>query len=210
MRTILFAAAGLFAGAGLPLLDDTKQPPLQIELTIDGQRHELVAGTPAKVRIGDAEHVLVATPKATRQFAAAGVAFEYAAGMGFEYESDEEFDMRTWTLDGSDTTVLVYEFTDGSTTPMARSVLAGTANQFEPDAKIDELRLSIGGKQQTTYKVVVDISDEPVAFYTFDPAGCHGRIVVMIQDMLDENGATTAETKQLLTLLDKTFRTTAK
>ena len=71
--------------------------------------------------------------------------------------------------------------------------------------RIEEIRLSIGGRKQKAFKGSVPLAGDRMTFFTFGAIRKDRCCVVMIQDTGDGDDIAD-ETKEMLQRLDETFR----
>lgn len=189
-------------------------PPLRLTVTVGGVAHQLVDGVEQVVDVAGAPTKLRVDVAPLRRFAAAGVAFDYPRDMAFEFE--ETGVLQTWTLEGSDLTVMVSRFQMGEADEFVADTLGQMAANFaeiegdEPE-KLEPCVVVAGGVDRAGQRVRFTIAEQPMMNKAFglDLGKGKGCVMVMLQDSCGEDGAPSAEHEAFLALLAKSFAVTA-
>jgi hypothetical protein len=183
------------------------EPPLVHRIRIGDQEITLEPGKEIKVEGTFTNPSIVLLPAEARTFSAAGIRFDYPSRFKWSSERDEESDLRTWTMEGSDAMVMVQAH------PMAKispdDVVGASVEQFRKmNAKVSQ------GKSERTFGGVkhqgvhmrgilalgVEIYQECYAFRT----GAGGTLILTLQDSR-EDGKVSREFTELCRLLEKSF-----
>ncbi|QDU86596.1 hypothetical protein Pla163_37470 [Planctomycetes bacterium Pla163] len=89
-------------------VDETEEPPARYLLTVDGTTTTVFAERNFEIAVGGATYRGSIEPLPTRELTVDGYCFEYPVGMSFEHESEDG--VTIWTLEGSETTAMVFRF----------------------------------------------------------------------------------------------------
>lgn len=214
MRALLPSVLAAAIAVAVGRQDPEQPPPLRLTVTVGGVAHQLVDGVEQVVDVAGAPTKLRVDVAPLRRFAAAGVAFDYPRDMAFEFE--ETGVLQTWTLEGSDLTVMVSRFQMGEADEFVADTLGQMAANFaeiegdEPE-KLEPCVVVAGGVDRAGQRVRFTIAEHPMTNTAFgiDLGKGKGCVMVMLQDSCGEDGAPSAEHEAFLALLAKSFAVTA-
>lgn len=204
---VLTAVLGSGLGFAIPqqaALQTSDEPALQFELRIDGVKHTLTEGQKHKLIVAGKEHDAVIKVTPYRHFAAAGIQFDYPHAMPFGFEAGHE--LTTWTLDGQDLTILIYQFEAGEPDEMARLMLKSTADVLDADAKIREQTRKLAGKKRTVLSCDLSMARSKMLTSSFGLKASGKTCVIMLQDNATGSGKPSAEA----IAMDRLFATTLR
>lgn len=190
---------------GAPQDPEAAPPPFRLTVTIDGVEHQLVDGVAKRIELGGKQVALKADVAPLRHFAAAGVEFDFPRDMAFEFESSTV--LRSWTLEGSDVTVMMHALAAGTAEDMIRGVLAGLAEiGGGAAAQPEQCTVRYEGADHPAKRAVVELGGTTIEDIVFgldrDDADS---VVVVLQHNLGEDGERTAECQRLLELFERTL-----
>lgn len=193
-------------------VDPTQPPPLRLQVTIDGVKHEFVDGVDAVADVGGRARTVRVDVSPLRRFAAGDVAFDVPRDMAFEHEDHGV--MQTWTLEGSDLTVMVHRFLVGGADDFVASTLSSLAESLaeatgEAAPASAACAVVAGGVERAARRVEFAIAGNEMATTAFALALGKGGVMVMMQDSPGEDGEPSAECARFLELLATTFAVTA-
>ena len=205
MNKLLLASASLLAGFGANGLADPSEPPLQVVLTIDGVQQKLTTGEQVSVNIAGKPRDVLVEVAPTRRLEAEGVAFDYPSSMGFEFEHDEEVQLKMWTLDGNDVTLILSQFsfeTDG----MARQMLESSLEALDQEAELREIEVHFSGKKTSALQARVNVVGNAMEITAIALPIPGKSCILMIQDSLEDDGGHTQESSTVMQLLAETMK----
>ena len=185
----------------------TTEPPLEFVLEIDGQKMPMTADAPTKITVGGKEVIAKLTVLPDRLFQGPSVSFRYPRQHAFAADATTP-GMTQWTLDG-DSNVLIVQHVDEKVDQqeMVKDLVDGLKRQFGArNVKRSKGEVSLGGKKYPATGLTATIVSEKIHFDIVPFAAGEGTYVLMIQDSVNDDGSQSAETKQVLELLDKTFK----
>jgi len=205
MRTLTAAlVAFLLLGLVEAGAKENEEPPqlltLQIEgggqtaVRIDEPFTAMIDGKPVKMKLTASPH---------RILAIAGVSLHYPRSFMFEYELDEG--MRTWSLDGSSTSIMLMGTEALSPDEFLKDMESAHSGS---KVKVSNVRLAISGRVLSGRRLDIEIAGTSMRMrqdlYAFK--GGARTYLLMIQDSLTDEGNATPETQEVLKLLSKTLR----
>ena len=91
--------------------DETREPPLKYKLLIDGKAYDIVEKEPLKLTGTLKDPTVKLEAEENREFTYGGVSFLYPRGFSFEPDI-KDVSCKSWTLTGTDTTVLYINMTE--------------------------------------------------------------------------------------------------
>ena len=208
IRVLLLLSAIPFTlvavGGGPHGSQGVEQPPLRILLEIGGEEYLVDDGQQVEIELAGQRVVAGVRVQPTRRLLAAGLSFEFPSAMNYEFEPDQGLDM--WTLDGGNSTVLLQSFAAGDAQELARYVLEATVRALDEDfGELQPATLRLGGRDMPALAGRVTLAGSSQLW-----TGCgievgERQMVLMLQDMVGDDGVTTTEMQGILRLLDKTF-----
>jgi len=208
MYRLLLVAASLFAvTAAAPTATEHQDPPLRLTLRIDGQDHSLLDGQEVLLTIEGKQQKVKVMVAPTRRFDGAGVQFDFPRDMPLEFEHDDP--MRTWTLDGTDVTVMLFALGLGRA-EMAKTILDSQSAALGVEvAAPTATTLDLGGVAHAAFEVRVEIAGTTMHMLAADVRVGDGAVTLVVQDSLTDDGARSADCARMLDLLAKTWQVTA-
>ncbi|MCA8964293.1 MAG: hypothetical protein H6838_02555 [Planctomycetes bacterium] len=203
IRVLTFAMAAVAAAAPVHRQDRGAEPPYRLSVEIDGVVVQVVDGERGEVTIGDRKLPIRATVLPTRILDAKGVRFEFPRSMAFEVDSEEYLDH--WALDGGDCTILLERF-GGVDGPSAAELLESMTQQtggVVEDPKPVALTLGKVKVKGVVGMLMIGSSGIQTTVVRLEAGGA--TYLLVLQDMLDEQGEMTQESKQVREILARTF-----
>jgi len=205
---VIVPATGLmvYANAKPAPRDPATPPPMLLELTIDGQTHDVPLGTPSTLTIHGRQVAVSIAAKPYRELAAAGVELHYPQHMAYEYDEGEG--VTTYTMDGNDA-VLMLQHYQGKITPAEALAfyVDGVSGMFgQANTHIGDTALQLAGKQVQGKRLRIMVAGNVFVQDVFAIAGPAGTLGIVVQDTPDDDGKTTAETRAMTDMLEKSFR----
>jgi len=204
VRTLILLA--LFSPAVLVAAEPDSEPPLEVTLEVDGQAVDAAVGETATVTLDGKPRTVKLTAKPTRRFVKAGVEFRYPSH--FTYGIDRESpDVTIYSVEGPAALVMVQSFTEevGTAQAAADGVLEYLRGAYG-DALTEEKEITVrlGGKTMRGRRVTANLADVVLRQEIFPIESVRG--VLMVQTILDEQGAEPKETEAVRKLLADTFK----
>ena len=192
--------------------DETREPPLELDVEIAGQRLTVRAGEEFAIPVnktGGASSRGRITPRPTRLFRTGELSFRYPSGHTFEYELDEEPPVTTiWTFDGNDNVIILTRFHEAiDEGELIKGSVQGALEQYDPkDTTVVDASIKLAGREVKGKRITTKIGDYQVVQEMFVIVATGDRpYVLTIQDMPDEDGKQTAETRAAVELLKQSF-----
>jgi hypothetical protein len=182
----------------------TSEPPLEVVLELNGQLTEATAEQPFKVKLAGGEVPARISIRPTRLLKTAELSFRYPRAHGFQVET--EGDGTTWTLDGSDNTVILTRFA-GRTDPAAfmqttvDTIVGGLGKSITRNAAA---QATFAGRTHKGRALTFSLAGQTLAQEIFAFAAGPATYSLIVQDMPTE-GRTSAETEQVMNLLRDTL-----
>lgn len=183
------------------------EPQLEVRIEIDGKPVDATFDKPVAVTIDGKRHVVKLTPKPTRLFSKASVAFEYPSYFTYEFDNETP-GVVIYTLEGHNTTLMVQSFDEEAitSTDALGAVAAELRDAFGDSLTNDsEIVARLGGKRVKGRRLAANFAGQRLQQDLFPLEGMSG--VLMWQVVPDDEGKETAEMKTVQKLLDETFRT---
>lgn len=186
---------------------EKSEPPLELEVELDGKVVAALANQPTEVVVGDKKLKLKVTAKPWRTFRAAGIEFRYPSGHRFEYEENET--LRTWTLDGNDNTITVIfndaEDLDSVTKEFLEGVEEGLPN---PKRTKSPRPLRLGGREVTGTRFQASVADQILVQDIYGLKVKNGVVFLILADLPEKADRPTAETESAIKQVAESFRFT--
>lgn len=203
LATTLVCTAGVWTAVTLPTGDT--EPPLRFEVELDGVKFAADAGAKIQVEVAGKKVALTVSILPTRQFAAAGIAFEFPADMSYEFDGDDDLNM--WTLDGGSCQIMVQQLAAGSAEELAEMILHEILGEQAVQAqKPEKIKLQLGSKKVDALRGEATRGPfgEVWTAYGIDVQG--RPIILLLQELIDEDEEPTGEMHRILDHLARTFR----
>lgn len=193
-----------FAGGSLLAFDPTEEPPLRFELRLGEEIVEVHAGAPFEVSIGGKAVKGELIPRSTRRLILEELELEYPQGMTFEYES--VFGTKIWTLDGTDSVLMVYRHLGALSLEEFTELIAdGLSGSFGAPEE-SEVSIHLGDREVHGRALVCDGSGFFIHSELFQlGAGARSRSTLVIQDVRYERDEPSEEFLAVRQLLEETF-----
>lgn len=190
--------------------DSSKAPPQRFQLKIADQVIDIQEGHPVTIP-GSLENATVElTVLPTRLFRGSGLQFEYPRQYTYEHERDAE--TSTWTISGTDYTVMVMEYAFRVT---PRDLLDGIADELDSmprNRKSARLELMRKGKQESSHRfrgrqMEISIGSEFLHYEAFElpPWRGHHRLLVLM-DVLDEKHEFSEDARRTRKMISESFK----
>lgn len=185
--------------------DETREPPLELVVKIDGQSVSISEGESARVEGTFTNPTVTVTPQPYRVFEYGGVTFRYPRGFMFEADLDDPL-VKSWTLSGNDITIMYFTFGEEVTRGnLARNMMEGFGREncemLERDGKIT---LGKGTFPRTSFRVTVAGHTMVVDLCEIPSRGNGSRLLVF-QDGMDEAGNRSREGKETISGIKSSF-----
>ena len=187
-------------------LDETSEPPLSFELTLDGDVVTLQDGVPVKLPRNYERPTVKLTVQPYRIFTFQGISFEYPSGFGFEADVDEEH-YKNWTLSGNDFKIMYFVLEGQLPT---REFLENMAQQFgKENCQIADDRSSIILEDRrllgSTLHATLAGQRIQIDAYAVPINQTETRLLVF-QDRVSESGLRTTEGQATLDVMRSSFK----
>lgn len=206
-RTILiFAVSMLLCEHSFAQKKETVEPPALYRLYVNGQPIGVQLGKEFKLNINAPSQLkmkLLAAP--SRRFRYAGLDFPYPKN--FAFEAELEADSKIWTLEGTDVTLMIFEFPDRRVTheALAREITAQWEQSDFSSIKFDIPDLTLAGTKAISIVAGFEIQQS-----TFNIPTKDGSRLLVVQDTMDEDGKPTQEYRKVLRLLKSKLKLTRR
>jgi len=164
-------------------------PPTRLDVRIGDQRILLEAGQTVEVHIDGKPIKLHVAELPTRQFADAGIRFEYPRHFPWEHEP-----ARTWTLDGNNAVVIVTQGDKGEDTT-ADELLDGIEENLKQQRKGPRERVVLETRQGRVSGVAttITLASSRLRNEAYVLEGTSTLVILLLQDSLDDDGHASAE-----------------
>ena len=120
------------------------------------------------------------------------------------FQVDHDPDVRVWTLEGNDVTLMVQRHTRTQPRTLLKLVTDAVVETFG-GAERSETSLTLLGKTVKGHRLSLFLADTELWQDYFAIECDDATIVLMVQNTLDENGAPSDEGARVRELLSKTF-----
>jgi len=168
---------------------DTKEPPQQFELTVDGKAQVIELDKEFEIDLqGSTKFKLKASP--TRNFKFAGLRFPYPSFFAFEAEHD--VDSKLWTLDGNDCVLMVFAF-PGDASIGHRDIAKQIGSQYGRKTTYSKTKLSGTGFVLKGTEIYARVAGAELKQQVFQVPTDDGTRLLLIQDSLEDDGTHTTE-----------------
>lgn len=191
-----------------PNADPYREPPLELLLELDGERHELVLGRSFELTVGETRHQARVSGRGSRAFDASGVRLRYPAEFLYEYD-DEIEGLEVYSLDGPETLIMIQVYDEElDLVDVIAGTLEAVLEELEPfDVETVEHELELGPHRLASTQLRITIEEEGLAFtqdyFAFHGSGGTG--VVCVQFGYDEGGKLSRESSRAERLLRSSF-----
>lgn len=204
MRFLLLAVCCLLVTTPQdPELPRPDPPPLRLTLQIDGQEHALLDGQQVTLTIGGEERQVKVSVAPTRRFDAAGVQFEFPRDIPVGFETGEALD--TWTLDGGDVTLMLFVQKVGRAA-LAGQILQNLAAAIASDAPPPSATtIVLGGRSHSALQTDLRTAGVQMHHLAADLDVAGTAVTIVVQDSVDGDGAPSADAREMLDLLARTW-----
>jgi hypothetical protein len=184
MRAFLLTGLALLSALAM-----AGEPPTRLKVEIGGQTVLIDAGQAVDVDIDGKPTRLRIAELPWRQFAEAGLRFEYPKHFPWEYEAPG-----TWSLDGNNAVIIVIRADKGDA-PAPDDVLDGMQEGLELKKKPVRDTVVLATKQGriTGSAMTSRLASSRLRTEVYVLEGKSSSFVLMLQDSLDDEGKPTAE-----------------
>lgn len=200
MKRILLA---LFALSAVALADDESvEPPLQYKLTVGGKSQQVSENKPFEIgAVGPGEKAVLSVED-QRVFAYRGVRFPYPRYFTFEADVTDP-ENPSWTLSGTDLTIMLFAFGDKLTPQQFAENLAA---KFGSGTKISKVEMKLGGQTYAGVAVDATIAGQRMLVQILSlPSSPAQSMLLMLQDAASDDGKHSAEYGKVLADLEASF-----
>ncbi len=180
---------------------ENEEPPALLVLQVEGGSETVVqVDKPLTAMIGGKPVKLKITALPHRVLDVGGVRLHYPRRFTFEYEKDA--DMRTWTLDGPSTTVVLFRFAKQDPKETLKNMESEVVQQWAK-SKVSDTWLPLRKRRLQGRRIAVEQDGASMwhDYFAFD-AGAD-TYALLIQHLLTDDGMSTPETMRMLELLSK-------
>ena len=203
-HTVVVAVLGCLIASVDCAADETKEPPLNLTLLVDGKPIPIELGRKRKL-IGEFKNPTIAVrAAATRRFSYGGISFEYPTNFSWEAEVTGN-DYGRWTMDGNDCIIMYfvvgYEFTPAL-------YAKGAAKQFgAKNTTVTPFRRKLGETLLIGKRIVIVVGGSEIVQDAFAiPAPNHQWRLLLLQGVAPERTTEPEEPKRVLDLLSRSLR----
>jgi hypothetical protein len=183
------------------------EPPLTLQVTIDGQTTTIAAGDTQSVEIDGKAHQLCIESSEHRQFDAAGLRFLYPSGHTWDFDESES-SATLWTLDGSDNILMLMRFNEAAVEEFDdlcdTLVEEFTSGYDESEVEVKEASISLGKRGLAGKRLDVFVAGERLRQEIFTFRNGERVFALMVQDTPDDTKET-EETRRVKELLASSF-----
>ena len=204
LHTFVIAILGCLIAPVFCTADETKEPPLQLTLFVNGKPIPVALGRERKLTGEFKNPTIVVRAAATRRFSYGGISFEYPAKFTWEAEIGRKA-YRCWTLSGNDSKIM-YFVVGSELTPEIYA--KGIVEQFgAKNTTIQPIRRRFGKRKLEGKRVAMIIGGSAIVQDAFTiPAAANQWRLLVLQDVAPERTPELEEPKRVLDLLSKSFR----
>ena len=187
---------------------DAVEPPMLLELEIDGERAEIELGVPKSVTVNGESVRVTLLAKKYRVFDRAGISFSYSRCYSFDAEIEDE--LRIWMLDGKDTVIHVQSYRDLiDPDDVVQTVLEGIKAELDQSSvKNVECSAEFGSETKSGTRCVFSIGSIRIEFSAYGFKVDDDVVVILLQDTLDDDGQNTPEAIEALSYFKNSFELT--
>ena len=181
---------------------ETEEPKLSYELLIGEKRVDITADNETVVEGDFSNPKIRLIPSKVRLFNYAGISFEYPSNFAFEADLTTP-GIKIWTLDGNDNVIMIQKHAgkiELSELMMELKTLYGEG--VEP-AKVKHM---LGGKEYSGLRVKLELATIKIIQDYIQLPCKDGSLVMMVQDFPIEEKISDAEIKNVLKLLNTSFK----
>lgn len=183
------------------------EPPLEFMLACNGKSMPVTLNEPFDVKIDGKTVSMKLTQKPYRVLNVAGVRFKYPTHMAFEYDGSEP-SSKQWTLDGNNSILMLTISTAaGANEAEVLQTMVDTYNKSFGDSIIDrsDTRIRLAGKTYRGKRLLVDSLGIRMSMDVFAIAHRNETIILVVQDIVNDDGSETRETAEVRKLLKDSF-----
>lgn len=179
------------------------EPPLRLELTIDGKTYTLKDGDEIKLKDVAANPTVSVRSAAFRQFQFESVYFEYPTHFAYTYE--EDFGYRIWSLDGSDFIILMFVY---DVPVVLDELVAEMVAQFgEENCTITPFERKLGEIPCAGKRIEVSLIGQSLNYEILDiPYPDDKKRILAFQDIRDEAGNSSSESTLTMQQINTSFK----
>lgn len=185
--------------------DDTKEPPLQFRVELNGRSIELTEGAAFQVEGQFQNPTVSVTPLPYRIFTRQRVSFRYPRSFTFEADLDNPAS-RTWTLSGNDFNLMLFDVA-GDLTP--HKFAANMAERFGKDnASITNTaaEITLGNQVFPGVSLHMSVVQHRMMMDVYRILGAHDRTTLLVfQDSRDDEGNRSLEGTNAIRQLSASF-----
>ena len=181
--------AALIASTGSAASDE---PPTQLRVELDGRQYVTTAGAPLDVEVGGTKAKLRIDELPWRHFTQGSLQFDYPRH--FPWESDPS-PPRSWTLDGNDAVIMVFEQPRGHARTVD-DVVAGFEESLGSTKRADRAKAVLRTERAGTLTGVaskVRVAASTISHEVFALGKDDRAWLLVLQDALDEQGDHSSE-----------------
>ncbi|RYD64611.1 MAG: hypothetical protein EOP83_09325 [Verrucomicrobiaceae bacterium] len=203
-QRLFVVAAALFLAAGnsLPAAENV-EPPLNYTLKIGDQNVRLVPGTEAAIKGTFTNPTVTLVPDDHRIFIYGGVTFGYPSDFAFEADFGEK-GLKTWTLDGSDSVIMLHYYETEKVTPA--DIATSLKGVFGKDTKSEPTSQTFNGKKLTGVRINATVAGSTFFQDILALPTEEGSRLLILQDRPKEAKVSEDETKKVMKLLNETLK----
>ena len=183
--------------------DETKEPPLELTLFVNGKPYSIELGREQKVT-GEFKNPSVVVRAATaRRFSYGGISFEYPASFTWEAEIEGKA-YRCWTISGNDSKIMYFALDSEFTPELYANEMA---RQFGvKNTTVAPIRRKFGKTNLNGKRVIAIIAETEIVQDAFAiPAPDNQWRLLVLQDVAPERTPNLEEPKLVLDLLSKSL-----
>ncbi len=109
LNVVIAIATFVFSPVAMSADNNGQEPAQNATISIDGQNHRIVVGTPSRITVGGKSREFSVNISPYRDFSKAGVNFKYLSQRHFSYDKLSAA-VDHWSLDGNNTIIMVQHY----------------------------------------------------------------------------------------------------
>jgi len=204
-RNLIWIAALLVVAAAQAGPDkETETPPQLFRLEVDGKPTPIELDKPLVVKIGDRAVTLKLTARPYRELTAGQVRLRYSRGLAFEY--DQEDGVPSWSMDGSEFTIMLHKQAAGESGDLLAELVEGMLEVYDKEkTRLSDARIELDGKKFAGRRIDTVMAGQKLRQEVFVlPHGKANYVLVLL--CFPEDGKIPADAVAAFRMLRESFR----
>lgn len=183
---------------------DTSEPPLTIEMTIDGKVYTAKEGEQVKLKDTFRNPTISFRTSQTRKFTLGSLSFEYPQRYAFTYENDDG--SHSWTMENANLTIMVFYYpSEEESGSIFEAFVASMMSQLEEASPtVTPIEKVLGGQTVKGKRLYIPL-DTPINYDLFAIETAGGVLLIGFNDVL-EDGNSSADYQEVTALMAKTMK----